>query len=118
MLSWPLYPQGLEPPSLPFSFVSPPRCSPHTGPARQADSHEKAQQRGRYEIAHLVDLLGVKPREESIESAHRLYKLGLQHGFTRGRRTNQVGKQGQAAGRGGVGWGGQDCLHKKTFEQA
>lgn len=36
--------------------------------AYQADSHEKAQQRGRHEIAHLVDQLSVRPREESIEA--------------------------------------------------
>jgi transcription factor IIIB subunit 2 len=65
-----------------------PCCTPPA--TSQADSHEKAQQRGRYEISHLVDLLGIRPREESVESAHRLYKLALQHGFTRGRRTNQV----------------------------
>lgn len=35
--------------------------------AYQADSHEKAQQRGRQEIAQLVDLLSVRPREESLE---------------------------------------------------
>lgn len=58
--------------------------------AYQADSHEKAQSRGRQDIAHLVDLLSVRPREESIESAHRLYKIALERGFTRGRRTNQV----------------------------
>ncbi|KAL4445344.1 hypothetical protein ABPG77_011169 [Micractinium sp. CCAP 211/92] len=58
--------------------------------AYQADSHEKAQQRGRQDIAQLVDLLSVRPREESIESAHRLYKIALERGFTRGRRTNQV----------------------------
>ncbi|KAL4858728.1 Transcription factor IIIB subunit [Chlorella vulgaris] len=58
--------------------------------AYQADSHEKAQQRGRHDIAHLVDMLSVRPREESVEAAHRLYKIALQRGFTRGRRTNQV----------------------------
>ncbi|KAL4527312.1 hypothetical protein Ndes2526B_g08985 [Nannochloris sp. 'desiccata'] len=58
--------------------------------AYQADSHERAQQRGRQDIAHLVDQLSVRPREETIESSHRLYKLALQRGFTRGRRTNQV----------------------------
>ena len=36
-----------------------------------ADSHEKAQQRGRHDIAHLVDQLSVRPREESIESGAR-----------------------------------------------
>ena len=58
--------------------------------AYQADSHERAQQRGRHDIAHLVDHLLIRPREETIESSHRLYKLALQRGFTRGRRTNQV----------------------------
>jgi transcription factor IIIB subunit 2 len=58
--------------------------------AYQADSHERAQQRGRQEIAHLVDMLRVVPREETVEASHRLYKLALQRGFTRGRRTNQV----------------------------
>lgn len=58
--------------------------------AYQADSHERAQQRGRQDIAHLVDQLAVRPREETIEASHRLYKLALQRGFTRGRRTNQV----------------------------
>lgn len=58
--------------------------------AYQADSHERAQARGRADIAALVDALNVRPREESLEAAHRLYKLGLQRGFTRGRRTAQV----------------------------
>ena len=58
--------------------------------AYQAESHERAQQRGRQHIAHLVDQLKVKPREESIESAHRVYKMALQKGFTRGRRTSHV----------------------------
>lgn len=58
--------------------------------AYQADSHERAQQRGRQDIAQLVDQLAVRPREDTIEAAHRLYKLALQRGFTRGRRTNQV----------------------------
>ncbi len=58
--------------------------------AYQAESHERAQQRGRQHIAHLVDQLKVKPREESIDSAHRVYKMALQKGFTRGRRTSHV----------------------------
>jgi transcription factor IIIB subunit 2 len=58
--------------------------------AYQADSHERAQQRGRQDISHLVDILSVRPREESVEAAHRLYRLALQRGFTRGRRTSQV----------------------------
>lgn len=58
--------------------------------AFQADSHEKAQQRGRQDISQLVNLLNINNREEVIEGAHRLYRLALQRGFTRGRRTNQV----------------------------
>lgn len=58
--------------------------------AYQAESHERAQQRGRQHISQLVDQLAVRPREESIESAHRVYKLALQKGFTRGRRTSHV----------------------------
>lgn len=58
--------------------------------AYQAESHERAQQRGRQHISQLVDRLGVKPKDESIESAHRVYKLALQKGFTRGRRTSHV----------------------------
>ena len=56
----------------------------------QADSHERAQQRGRQDISHLVDQLGIRKRDLVIESSHRIYKLALQKGFTRGRRTNQV----------------------------
>ncbi|KAL6780177.1 hypothetical protein ACKKBF_B14155 [Auxenochlorella protothecoides x Auxenochlorella symbiontica] len=56
----------------------------------QTDSHERAQQKGRHQIAQLVEALKIRPREESVESAHRLYRLALQRGFTRGRRTNQV----------------------------
>lgn len=58
--------------------------------APQADSHEKAQQRGRADIAALADQLSIRPREELAEAAHRLYRIALQRGFTRGRRTAQV----------------------------
>lgn len=58
--------------------------------AYQADSHEKAQQRGRADIAALADQLSIRPREELAEAAHRLYRIALQRGFTRGRRTAQV----------------------------
>ncbi len=56
----------------------------------QADSHEKSLQRGKQDIQHLVDTLSIRPANEAIDSAHRLYKLVLNQGFTRGRRTNQV----------------------------
>ncbi|KDD72637.1 hypothetical protein H632_c3093p0, partial [Helicosporidium sp. ATCC 50920] len=58
--------------------------------AHAADSHERAQAKGRTEIAALVDQLGVRPREDSVEASHRLYRLALQRGFTRGRRTASV----------------------------
>jgi len=34
--------------------------------------------------------LGIRPREDISGAAHRLYKLAVQHNFTRGRRTQQV----------------------------
>ena len=54
------------------------------------DSHEKTVAKGRYEITQVADRLGVRPREEMVAGAHRLYKLAVQRNFTRGRRTQQV----------------------------
>ena len=59
--------------------------------AAQLDSHEKALSRGRAEVLQLVDRLRIHPREDSADSAARLYALALQKNFTRGRRTSQVG---------------------------
>ncbi|KAK9835222.1 hypothetical protein WJX81_006819 [Elliptochloris bilobata] len=56
----------------------------------QLDSHEKALSRGRAEVLQLVDRLRIHPREDSADSAARLYALALQKNFTRGRRTAQV----------------------------
>lgn len=56
----------------------------------QGESHEAAVARGRTEIAGLVETLRMTNANDIIEGAHRLYKLALQHGFTRGRRVNQV----------------------------
>ncbi|KXZ48221.1 BFR protein [Gonium pectorale] len=58
--------------------------------ANGGDSHEAAVTRGRYEIMALVEALRISPSSEATEAAHRLYKLALQRGFTRGRRANQV----------------------------
>ena len=58
--------------------------------AAQLDSHEKALSRGRAEVMQLVDRLRIHPREDSADSAARLYALALQKNFTRGRRTSQV----------------------------
>ncbi len=56
----------------------------------QGDSHEAAVARGRGLIADLVEALRVTPAGEAVDAAHRLYKLAMQRGFTRGRRVNQV----------------------------
>lgn len=38
----------------------------------------------------MIDSFRIRPREECLEAAHRLYRLALQQGFTKGRRVNQV----------------------------
>eukprot|EP00958_Prasinococcus_capsulatus_P007693 scaffold706_cov418-Prasinococcus_capsulatus_cf.AAC.61 len=45
---------------------------------------------GKHEIGLVAERLGVRPREELVGAAHRLYKLAVQRNFTRGRRTQQV----------------------------
>nr|BCL66206.1 Transcription initiation factor TFIIIB Brf1 subunit [Volvox reticuliferus]BCL66274.1 Transcription initiation factor TFIIIB Brf1 subunit [Volvox reticuliferus] len=52
--------------------------------------HEAAVSRGRQEVVALVEALRISPSSEAIEAAHRLYRLALQRGFTKGRRVNQV----------------------------
>ena len=56
----------------------------------QLDSHERTLHRGRQEIKQVADRLGVRPREDMVDAAHRLYKLAVQRNFTRGRRIGQV----------------------------
>ena len=56
----------------------------------QVDSHEKTINKGKYEISKVADRLGIRPREDIANAAHRLYKLAVQRNFTRGRRTQQV----------------------------
>lgn len=66
----------------------------HTLPAPacsvQSDNHESVAIRGRNELQGLVEHFRVTPSGEMLEASHRLYKLALQRGFTRGRRVNQV----------------------------
>ena len=38
----------------------------------------------------MVDAFTIRPREDCLEAAHRLYRLALQQGFTKGRRVGQV----------------------------
>ncbi len=47
--------------------------------------------KGKLEIQALVDHLSIQHRDDTVDSSHRLYRLALQHNFTRGRRVNQVG---------------------------
>ena len=56
----------------------------------QLDSHERTLYRGKLEIKQLADRLGIRPREDVVDAAHRLYKLAVQRNFTRGRRISQV----------------------------
>lgn len=63
----------------------------------QGDSHERTVSKGRTEIQYLADTLNIRPRDDLVDAAHRLYRLALQHNFTRGRRTNQVRPLGREA---------------------
>ena len=58
--------------------------------ALQLNNAEKAGSKARIEIERLVNLLQIRPIKEVIDSAHRLYMLGVQHNFTKGRRTSHV----------------------------
>jgi len=61
----------------------------------QSDSHENALARGRMSISVLVEQLRITHPNEATEAAHRLYRLAMQRGFTRGRRVDQVGAKGR-----------------------
>lgn len=55
------------------------------------DSHERTAEKGRQEIEFLANHVQLPPpREALIEQAFRLYRLALQHSFTKGRRVDQV----------------------------
>jgi len=56
----------------------------------RGDSHEKTLMRARDAISELVDRVGVRPREDVIAQAHRIYKIALETNFTRGRKADQV----------------------------
>ena len=56
----------------------------------QVDSHERSLAKGRDEIQQLVLQLNIMPIGNTIDGAHRLYRLALLNNFTRGRRTAQV----------------------------
>lgn len=50
----------------------------------------KNQTKGRIELSIIVDQLNIRPREDTIEAALRLYKLAVHRDFLRGRRTSTV----------------------------
>eukprot|EP00850_Spirogloea_muscicola_P000255 SM000001S04657 [mRNA] locus=s1:1514672:1520522:- [translate_table: standard] len=56
----------------------------------QADSHEKTVSKGKHEIVEITERLKIRPKDEMVNAAHRLYKLAVQRNFTRGRRTQHV----------------------------
>ena len=56
----------------------------------QMDSQDVALARGRSELSQMIDHFVIRPREETLEAAHRLYRLALSQGFTRGRVVKQV----------------------------
>lgn len=52
--------------------------------------HLQTLLRARDNIAELVDRMGVRPRDDTIAQAHRIYKIALEGNFTRGRKAEQV----------------------------
>lgn len=50
----------------------------------------KNQAKGRIELSIIVDQLNIRPRDDTIESALRLYKLAVHRDFLRGRRVSTV----------------------------
>jgi hypothetical protein len=44
----------------------------------RGDSHEVALNKGRQEIAAMIDHFVIRPREDTLEAAHRLYRLAVQ----------------------------------------
>jgi hypothetical protein len=59
-------------------------------PALQGDTHAQSTAKGRNEISLLVESFSIRPRDEAVEAAHRLYLLALHRNFTRGRRISHV----------------------------
>lgn len=53
------------------------------------EGHESSSARGHAEMSMIADHFHIP--YDITDTAFRLYKLALQHGFTRGRRVNQVG---------------------------
>jgi transcription factor IIIB subunit 2 len=52
------------------------------------DAHESSAARGFAELSAIAERFHMA--YDIVDAAHRLYKLALQKGFTRGRRVNQA----------------------------
>eukprot|EP00775_Hariotina_reticulata_P001854 gene1854-2188_t len=54
------------------------------------DSHEISLNKGRVELSAMIDHFVIRPQQDCLEAAHRLYRLAVQAGFTKGRLVPQV----------------------------
>jgi hypothetical protein len=58
----------------------------------QGDSHEISLNKGRLELSAMIDHFVIRPQQDCLEAAHRLYRLAVQAGFTKGRLVPQVSR--------------------------
>jgi len=58
----------------------------------QGDSHEISLNKGRVELSAMIDHFVIRPQQDCLEAAHRLYRLAVQAGFTKGRLVPQVSR--------------------------
>ena len=57
----------------------------------QTEPHEKSLRVGRQQLENLVYHLNIIPHNDTVDGAHRLYKMAVtKEGFTRGRRRGEV----------------------------
>jgi transcription factor IIIB subunit 2 len=56
----------------------------------QGDSHEVSLSKGRSELSAMIDHFVIRPGQDCLEASHRLYRLAVQAGFTKGRMVPQV----------------------------
>jgi hypothetical protein len=64
----------------------------------QGDSHEVSLSKGRSELSAMIDHFVIRPGQDCLEASHRLYRLAVQAGFTKGRMVPQVGRGGGRCG--------------------
>jgi hypothetical protein len=64
----------------------------------QGDSHEVSLSKGRSELSAMIDHFVIRPGQDCLEASHRLYRLAVQAGFTKGRMVPQVNSSAATAG--------------------